>query len=101
MSRYKLRDHEGLQTVPPYNVPEIHDIHPPERDLVPETAEMNGHQRQYWYEHKYSACEKLVSGIIYGLRKPTFLLVVLLGLAVNAAAVIGGVLGSQKSKSSR
>lgn len=88
-------DHEGLQAVPEREAPEV----------VPG---QQAHWKKSYGNVDYSQDANkapLVGGVrekrICGLRRATFLLALLLALAVVAAAVFGGVLGSRKTTTKR
>jgi hypothetical protein len=84
---YKSTKHEqeGLETVP-------YDGHP---EVVPHAPTSDGYTQ-------YTTVKPLLGrgrrGTLFGLRKPTFFLAVLLALAVVAIAVVGGVLGTRKTR---
>lgn len=71
-----VQNQGGLEVVPASQLEVVQNAYPPQ------------HQRVYNDHEKAKPA-------IFGLQRPTFILALLLALAVAATAVIGGVLGSR------
>jgi hypothetical protein len=86
-------EHEGLQAVPG-------DEHP---EVVPQqqTFWNNGNAAYSQYTSEKPIPPEGKAMTIFGLRRVTFILSVLLALAVVGVAVVGGVLGSRKTTTER